>query len=130
MDTQCFRLSLTKTTATAHVALDDNVRERTPLKGVSITQLPINMNDATAGNKLQGMSKDKLIVVSWSFMQNWIYVVLSRVRTLSGLFLLKPLPDDCLDKFQVPQDLQPFESRMYYALEHAIFTARKRIWEL
>ena len=40
--------------------------ERTVLKGVSITQIPINMNDTTTGHKLQGMSKDKLIVVSWS----------------------------------------------------------------
>ena len=44
---QYFRLLPTKTTATAHVDLDDIVNERTPLKGVSITQLPINVNDAT-----------------------------------------------------------------------------------
>ena len=50
------------------------------------------MNDATTGHKLQGMSKDKLIVVSWSFIANWIYVVLSRERTLKGLFFLKPTP--------------------------------------
>lgn len=114
-----------KSTATVHVSLDDAVSERVALKGVSITQLPINMNDATTGHKLQGMSKDKLIVVSWSFIPNWIYVVLSRVRTLKGLFLLKPLPTDCLDKFQVPRDLQAFERRMRN-LERSIFEARER----
>ena len=35
------------------------------LKGVSFTQLPVNMNDATTVHKLQGISKDKLIVVSY-----------------------------------------------------------------
>ena len=83
------------------------------------------MNDATTGHKLQGMSKDWLVVVLWSFTQNWIYVVLSRVRTLKGLFLLKPLPDDCLDKFQVPRELQAFESRML-SLQQAVLAARKR----
>ena len=80
--TRHFRLSPHKFTATVQVALDDSVSERVELKGVSITQIPVNMNDATTGHKLQGMSKDNLIVVSWSFIPNWIYVVLSRVRTL------------------------------------------------
>ena len=53
------------------------------------------------------------------------YVVLSSVRTLKGLFLLKPLPDDCLDKFQVPRELQAFESRML-SLQQAVLAARKR----
>ncbi len=67
---QCFKLSPTKSTAYVSVTLDDAVKERTLLKGVGMTQLPINMNDATTGHKLQGMSKDKLIIVSWSFMPN------------------------------------------------------------
>ena len=83
------------------------------------------MNDATTGHKLQGMSKDKLIIVSWSFIPNWIYVVLSRVRTLKGLFLLRPLPTDCLDRFQVPRELQAFERRMQ-ALELNVLQARER----
>jgi len=121
---QCFKLSPTKSTAFVNVSLDDAVKERTLLKGVGMTQLPINMNDATTGHKLQGMSKDKLIVASWSFMPNWIYVVLSRVRTLDGLFLLKPLPIDCLDKFAVPRELQAFERRML-DLERTVIHARE-----
>ena len=99
--------------------------EQTVLKGVSMTKLPINMNDATTGHKLQGMPKDKLIVVSWSFIPTWIYVVQSRVRTLKGLFLLKPLPSNCLDKFQVPHNLQASERRMY-DLDHQAIEARER----
>ena len=122
---RCFRLSPVKSTAEVHVSLDDAVSERAVLKGVSMTQLPINMNDATTGHKLQGMSKDKLIVVSWSLIPNWIYVVLSRVRTLNGLFILKPMPKHCLDSFQVPRELQAFEQRMR-SLEHSIIEAREQ----
>ena len=50
------------------------------------------VNIATTGHKLQGMSMDYIIVVSWFYtVKNWVYVVLSRVRKLSGLFLFKPL---------------------------------------
>ncbi|KAL7527853.1 hypothetical protein ACHAXR_004496 [Thalassiosira sp. AJA248-18] len=122
---QCFKLSPTKFTAVVQVTLDDSVSERRELKGVGITQVPINMNDATTGHKLQGMSKDKLIIVDWTFVTNWIYVVLSRVRTLNGLFLLKPLPPNCLDKFQVPRELQAFERRMK-SLERAVLELRER----
>jgi hypothetical protein len=57
-------------------------------------QIPANINNATTGQKLQGMSKDVIIVASWptkSMFRNWEYVVLSRVRTLSGHYLLKPI---------------------------------------
>ena len=54
----------TAVTATAHAALDDAVGKQTPLKGIIITQLPVNVNDATTGHKLKGISKDKLVVVS------------------------------------------------------------------
>jgi hypothetical protein len=60
--------------------------------GVSITQFPVNSNIATTGHKLQGMSKDFLIVHSWNYtFPNWVYVVLSRVRSLNGLFLCEKL---------------------------------------
>jgi hypothetical protein len=60
-----------------------------------MNQIPANSNDATTGHKLQGMSKNAIIVSSWptgslaAMFKNWEYVVLSRVRTLSGLYLVK-----------------------------------------
>jgi hypothetical protein len=63
-------------------------------------QIPANSNDATTGHKLQGMSKDAIIVSSWptgslaAMFKNWEYVVLSCVRTLSGLYLVKPIDMD------------------------------------
>ena len=109
---QRFRVKPVKSTASVEVTLDDSILVPKNLTGVSMLQLPVNMNDATTGHKLQGMSKDELVVASWSFIPNWIYVVLSRVRTLSGLFFLKPLPLDCLEKNMVPRELQAFERRM------------------
>ncbi len=46
-------------------------------------QIPANSNDATTGHKLQGMSKDAIIMSSWptgslgAMFKNWEYVVLS-----------------------------------------------------
>ncbi|KAL7549698.1 hypothetical protein ACHAWF_012961 [Thalassiosira exigua] len=54
------------------------------------------------------MSKDTLVVNSWSYgFANWICVVLSRVRTFSGLFLCKHL--DVKRPFKVPETLFKFE---------------------
>ena len=52
------------------------------------------------------------MVGSWSYsFRNWAYVVLSRVRSLNGLFLCKPL--DVNQTFEVDEDLESFERRMY-----------------
>jgi hypothetical protein len=59
--------------------------------------IPANTNDATTGHKLQGVSKDVIIVASWptaSMFRNWEYVVLSCVQTLSGLYIVKPVDID------------------------------------
>ena len=58
-------------------------------------------------------------------MENWIYVVLSRVRTLKGLFLLKALPKTSLEKFGVPPELKVFEYRMSQ-LEACIIASREK----
>ncbi len=63
-------------------------------------QISANRNDATTGHKLQGMSKDVIIVSSWptgslaAMFKYWEYVIISRVRTLSGLYLVNPIDMD------------------------------------
>ena len=52
------------------------------------------VNHATTGHKLQGKTVESLVIVEWSRVKNWANVVISRVKTLNGLFLLKPIPDD------------------------------------
>ena len=69
--------------------------KQTTLGNINITHFGVNSNIATAGHKLQGMSKDNIIVTSWNYrFKNWTYLVLSRVRTLAGLFLLEKLDED------------------------------------
>ena len=70
---------------------------------------PANISDATTGHKLQGMSKDVIIVASWptkSMFRNWEYVVLSHVQTLSGLYLIKPI--DINKSFQPSDELKRY----------------------
>jgi len=79
--------------------------------GFKIKQFGVNNNIATTAHKLQGMSKDQLIVSSWNYrVKNWIYVVLSRVKTLSGLYLCHPL--DEMRPFPVDDKLLVEESRL------------------
>ena len=53
-----------------------------------------------------------MIVTSWNyFFPNWVYVVLSRVKTLCGLRLVKELNDD-LTKYQISDDLIREDERL------------------
>jgi hypothetical protein len=61
---------------------------------IDMTYLPVLVNHATTGHKLQGKTVKRLVIAQWSRLKNWAYVVLSRVRTLDGLFLVKPIPPD------------------------------------
>lgn len=82
---------------------------------VKVVQLPVNLNDATTGHKLQGMTKQQLIIRSWTYSPGWIYTNLSRVRTLNGLFLmeaLKPRRTGQPDSVTLSTSLQAFEHRI------------------
>jgi len=59
---------------------------------VGLCQLPMLVNMATAGHKLQGQTKPKLVMSVWSQRKNWNYVALSRVQTREGLYLVQELP--------------------------------------
>ena len=85
-----FKLTPQSRTCTVNVSPNDHVSTTTKMK-CNILQLPVNSSDAITGHKLQGLTKDNLIVYSWNKSTNWIYVVLSRVTTLSGLFLVRRL---------------------------------------
>ncbi len=59
-------------------------------------QIPANSNYATMGHKLHGMSKNVIVIMLWptgglaAMFKNWVFVILSQVRTLSGLYLVEP----------------------------------------
>ena len=93
-----FSLKPKKTAALkARIPTPENLRceedqtDKIPLK---FFQIPMILNNATTGHKLQGSSVDDLFVHQWKYVQNWAYVVLSRVRTIRGLFLREPLSLD------------------------------------
>ena len=49
------------------------------------------MAHARTVHKLQGRSIDNLVISTWNYTGNWVYVVLSRCRTLNDIFIRKPL---------------------------------------
>jgi hypothetical protein len=46
---------------------------------------------AITGHKLQGMILDIMVLSEINLSANWLYVMLSRVTTINGLFLMMPL---------------------------------------
>jgi hypothetical protein len=85
------------------------------MKKCRIHQFPINNDLATTGNKLQGMTKKFLIISSINYStSNWVYVVLSRVTRLDGVFLMQPLKPNFNPK---PTKLLQEEWRFEHELE-------------
>jgi hypothetical protein len=71
---------------------------------MSANQIP------ATGHKLQGSSKDNICIGHFKHgLKNWCYVVLSRVRTRQGLFLMNPL--DPLENFDADPKLDAFLAR-------------------
>jgi hypothetical protein len=61
---------------------------------IELQHLPVIVNHATTSHKLQGKIVKSLVIAEWSKAKNWANAVLSRVNTLSGLFLMSPIPED------------------------------------
>ena len=83
-------------------ATDDLEETTLALQG---TAFPIISNNCTTGHKLQGCTVDSILVNDWHYKQNWVYVVLSRVKTMKGLYLRKKL-DTNLDKYTKSEDMK------------------------
>ena len=80
---------------------------------VKIIKFGVNSNKGTTGHKLQGVSLNRMVVRSWNYRcNNWIYVVLSRLRTLNGLFLCEKLDDT--KSFDVDPKLLEEEKRLQF----------------
>ncbi|MGH3056409.1 MAG: hypothetical protein ACRDL7_15650, partial [Gaiellaceae bacterium] len=77
-------------------------------------------NMATTGHKLQGMSKDNLVIYDWNYsVPNWTYVVLSRVKTIDGLYLCREI--DSTQTFQPPQELLAEDQRLQQLEEQTFY---------
>ena len=77
----------------AHVKSSGNSKTYDPRfwRGIRMEQFPVNTANARTIHKLQGRSLDNVLIHSWDYTGNWIYVALSRVRVMSGLFLCEAL---------------------------------------
>jgi hypothetical protein len=97
-------------------------------------QIPANSNDGTTGHKLQGMSKDVIIVSSWltgglsKIFKNWKYVVLSRVRTLSGLYLIDQI--DMEKSFSPSSQLRTYIDKIKKKEQHILDECKKAMSQM
>lgn len=68
---------------------------------ISIRQIPVIPAGAITGHKCQGQTCDSLLVASFGRYakgaDGWLYVALSRVRTMDGVFLAEPLSENPAD---------------------------------
>jgi hypothetical protein len=87
-----FRVSPLTHTYKVKFPVNEMGKEHRVATTIQFTQFPVIGNYATTGHKLQGKSVNELVIAEWSNVKNWAYVVLSRVRTLNGLFLELPIP--------------------------------------
>ena len=69
------------------------------------TQFPLISNSCTTGHKLQGCTVTSILANTWYYGANWAYVVLSRVKSMSGLYLRVRLSRD-LRKYEKPQAMK------------------------
>ena len=60
-------------------------------RSMRMTQFPVNCANARTIHKLQGRSIEHLVISSWDYKGNWVYVALSRVKQLKNLYLRKEL---------------------------------------
>jgi len=67
------------------------MNKKSVIKGYHIMQFPVNQSLAVTGHKLQGTTVELLILAEINLTMNWLYVLLSRVTSLQGLYLMKPL---------------------------------------
>ena len=109
IDPQVFAVQPKKFSFVANI-LKPSVDGRESIR-MTATQIPLIINNATTGHKLQGSGVDNVFVHTWSYTTNWVYVMLSHGKTKKGLFMRKPLSRD-LRKYLVPKALLRMLERM------------------
>ena len=89
---ETFRVTSNHATCKINMPIELIPGQRTRrMVNATVNRFPLLINYATTGHKLKGQTKSSLYISEWHYGANWPYVVLSRVRTLKGLFLRTPL---------------------------------------
>ena len=110
MEEKLFAVKANHCTVQANWPLPKSLRtknkrsEKIPMK---MQQFPIVRNSATTGHKLQGKTVKSIFVYDWNYVSNWAYVVMSRVTTIKGLLIRKPLSTDTV-LYTIPEQLPAF----------------------
>ena len=87
------------------------------LDKIKVTYLPITSSISTTGHKLQGKTLDDLVINSWGYRcAHWVYVVLSRVRTLKSLILNVKLDEN--RDYSAKVELLRWEKNMKETIEN------------
>ncbi len=71
---------------------------------MSGVQFPIVSNSCRTGHKLQGCTLECLVVNDWHYGSNWAYGVLSRLKTMVGLYFRTPLSTN-LERYEMKEDM-------------------------
>ena len=84
---------------------DHDIDHRTPRtdQNFKMIQFPAITCNAITVHKLQGRSLDCIFASDWHYGANWVYVLLSRLRTSAGLYVrdnllfnsCKPMSQKC-----------------------------------
>ena len=84
---------------------DHDIDHRTPRtdQNFKMIQFPAITCNAITVHKLQGRSLDCIVASDWHYGANWVYVLLSRLRTSAGLYVrnnllfknCKPMSETC-----------------------------------
>ena len=91
--------------------------------GINVTQFRVNDNIATTCHKLQGVSLKRLVIDKFNYsLENWIYVVLSRVTTRDGLVLCEKLDES--KTYKANEKLLQWEEEIRQNLEESLFKLR------
>jgi len=91
-----------------NLQVSGKAREMFPMK---IHQFAVVRNSCTTGHKLQGKTVLSIFAYDLNYMQNWTYVVLSRVTKMAGVYLRIPLTED-IRKFSVPIEYRYMMDRL------------------
>ena len=96
----------------------DNYRQTVGIKGI---QFALVSNKATTGHKLQGYTAQSLVAEELHYGENWVYVLLSRVRTMSGLYLREKL-STVLSRYDMPKAMKDMLKKFRETIELPIIS--------
>jgi hypothetical protein len=87
---------------------------------LTIAQLPVVPGFCVTGHKVQGLSVTALLIMEWGRDAEWPYVVLSRVTTRKGLFLLSPMQSHNYKRYIMKDAVYAEDQRIAALVRHTL----------